>query len=133
MRGEGAKQFGVALEGHVFIADLQKKNNTEMSDEGKDIQNQSPVENRKRTRPVSWADENSADFKNSKKGAFQGKFNEGNAIDFKEEGTDPNMEDELEGGEFDIADQDGVDNEHFQPYKLWYEHEDEYEHDCEEY
>ncbi|KAH9303572.1 hypothetical protein KI387_007976, partial [Taxus chinensis] len=95
-----------------------KKNNTEMSDEGKDIQNQSPVENRKRTRSVSWADQNSADFKNSKKGAFQGKLNEGNAVDFKEEGTDPNMEDELEGGEFDIADQDGVDNEHFQPYKL---------------
>ncbi|XP_057818864.1 transcription factor IIIB 60 kDa subunit isoform X2 [Cryptomeria japonica] len=117
-----------------------KKNVTQTSDGGKDIHNQSPAENVKRTRSVLWADEDSADFKNSKRQALQGEATEGNAVDFKEEGaefkeerTDPNMEDGLEGDDFDVEGPDGLDNEHFQPYKLQYGHEVEYEYDYEDY
>eukprot|EP01018_Ginkgo_biloba_P027487 Gb_34247 [translate_table: standard] len=107
-----------------------KKDGTRVSNSVEDTHNNSTVESGKRPRTVLWADGDSVVPKTSKKQALQGELNSG-VTESKEEGIDPNVEGELEDEDFGIAEEDGVDNDQFQPYRLQYEHEAEY--DYEEY
>lgn len=112
------------------LFDDNKKNGTEMSKAKEDIQNDSIVENGKRTRSVAWAEGEDANLQIPKRQTIYNEINPGK-VTKSEEATDPKMEDEAEDEDFDVPDQDVVDHEQFHPYGLQYEHEDEY--DYEEY